>query len=116
MSNALGINWIKNVVSTLINNEVFQIPEVKAYTGIHYHIAPQAGKLKRYEYPEELRHSKAFLHAKHLVKNEIFIMLPPEDFFSLILGYVLAKTANYSELTYFFKEVSEATIIDIKKL
>lgn len=86
----------------MINNEFVEIPKVKTYTGIHYSIATQVGRLKRYEYPEDLRHSKAFLHAKHLIKNEDIVLLPPEDFSSLILGYILAKGKNYSEVANFF--------------
>ncbi|WP_273760281.1 hypothetical protein [Bartonella sp. ML70XJBT.G] len=72
--------------------------------------------MKRYEYPEDLRHSKAFLHAKHLIKNGDIILLLPEDFSSLILGYILAKEENYREVAHFFKKVSEETIIDVKEL
>ncbi|WP_273721032.1 MULTISPECIES: ATP-grasp domain-containing protein [unclassified Bartonella] len=114
VSNALGINWIKNVVSALINNEVVEIPKVKTYTGIHYSIATQAGRLKHYEYPEDLRHSKAFLHAKYLIKNGDIVLLPPEDFSYLLLGYILAKGENYSEVANFFKKVSEETMIEVE--
>lgn len=114
VSNALEVNWIKCVVAGLINQKPVETKDAKACVGINYSIAPVAGKLHCHSYSKKIHASKELMHYKNLVKNESLVSLPPEDFSSLRLGYVLAKAERYIDVDNFFKEIAAETTVIIQ--